>query len=68
VADPFHLVRNVGDALNRLLDSRRWLQPTPTPSPEIAQVRPAAPAASLAEDLRQAPQPTSRKRAIWEVG
>jgi uncharacterized protein YheU (UPF0270 family) len=65
VADRFHLLRNVGDALKTLLHWRRWLQPTIAPPPEIVPARPSAPVVSLAEDLKQAPQPTPRKRAVW---
>jgi len=67
VADRFHLLRNVGDALKALLHSRRWHQPPTATLPDMPRVSPSAPAASLAEDLRSAPQPTPRKRAIWEA-
>jgi transposase len=65
VADRFHLLRNVGDALKTLLHSRRWLEPTIAPSPEVVPAGPLAPVVSLAEARKQAPQPTPRKCALW---
>jgi transposase len=64
VADRFHLVRNVGDALKTLLHSRRWRPPTPAAPREGA---PCGALANAAELLSKPPQPTPRKRAIWEA-
>jgi transposase len=64
VADRFHLVRTVGDALKTLLHSRRWRPPTP------ASPREGAPCGALANGAElpsKPPQPTPRKRAIWEA-
>jgi transposase len=67
VADRFHLVRNVGDALKALLHSRRWCPPTTTTPPEMALGVTSAPASSLTEATRNTRQPTLRKRAVWEA-
>jgi transposase len=67
VADRFHLVRNVSEALNALLHSRRWHQLTPATLPAEAPPVTVATTASPAELRRQAPQPSPRKRTIWEA-
>jgi transposase len=58
VADRFHLVRNVGDALKTLLHSRRW-------QPSSAAALP--PPASATGSPGHTPQPTPRKHAVWEA-
>jgi transposase len=67
VADRFHLVRNVSDALKTLLHAHRWCQPPimvqPADSPPLATVPTPSPDAIHS----QAPQPTPRKRAVWEA-
>jgi transposase len=67
VADRFHLVRNVGDALKALLHSRRWQQPSIATPPEIGLVATSAPPASAAEGPGNTVQPTPRKRLVWEA-
>jgi transposase len=67
VADRFHLVRNVGDALKALFHSRRWQQPITATPPEIGLVAPSAPPASAAEAPGKTAQPTLRKRIVWEI-
>ena len=56
VADRFHLVRNVIEALRAVLYSRRWELPAPEQPPGAG---PPQPAATLAR------QPTPRKQAAW---
>jgi transposase len=58
VADRFHLVRNVGDALKTLLHSRRWHPPMVGTWP---------PPVSATESPGHIPQPTPRKHAVWEA-
>jgi hypothetical protein len=67
VADRFHLVRNVSEALKALLHSRRWPPPAPGSQRESSPQASATTPASPAEALCQAPQPTPRKRAVWEA-
>jgi transposase len=67
VADRFLLGHNVGDARKALLDSRRWHQPTIATLPEMALVVASVRPASSAEVPGEAPQPTPRKRAVWEA-
>jgi hypothetical protein len=64
VADRFHLLRNVGEALKTLLHSRRWRPPTPAAPPEST---PGGAMANAAEVPSNRPQPTPRKRALWEA-
>ncbi|MGH8056852.1 MAG: ISL3 family transposase, partial [Candidatus Entotheonellia bacterium] len=64
VADRFHLLRHVGGALKTLLHARRWRSPTPATPPE------GEPRGALANDRTwpsKSPQPTPRKRALWEA-
>ncbi len=62
VADRFHLVRNVGDALKKLFQSRSWKMPAkevnPTPPTETPDIEPAT-SISI-------PQPTPRKLTLWQ--
>jgi hypothetical protein len=58
VADRFHLVRNVGDALKTLLHSRRW-------QPSSAAALP--PPASATGSPGHTPEPTPRKYAAWDA-
>jgi len=67
VADRFHLVHNVGEALKALLHSCRWHQPAAAPLPEMALVVASVRPASSAEVPGEALQPTPRKRAVWEA-
>jgi len=65
MADRFHLVQDVSDALKTLLRSRRWRQPTTAALPEVSlasmvTTTPSAPP-------QHAPQPTPRKRSVWEA-
>lgn len=65
VADRFHLVHNISDALKELLRSRRWEAPAPTIEAEVApSVPPAALPGHVSPDRE--PEPTPRKRALWE--
>lgn len=68
VADRFHLVRNVGDALKELVRSRRWNRPRSAGEvaspPQAGQV--PVPAASSGSRGRE-PQPTPTKQARWEA-
>jgi transposase len=66
VADRFHLVRNVGDALKAVITSQQWEVPAAEdtlgePRPEQPDPTPHTPAPSTAS------QPTPRKRALWEA-
>jgi transposase len=65
VADRFHLVHNVGDALKELLRSRRWEIPVPQTDANVVQL---VPQAVLIEATLQVaePRPTPRKLALWE--
>jgi transposase len=67
VADRFHLVRNVSDALKTLLHAHRWRQPATMVSPAVSPRVPSAPPANSAAAPGQVPQPTPRKRAVWEA-
>ena len=61
VADRFHLLRNAGDALRKLIDSRRWVMTKPEikiPPSEMIENIPAMPV-----KLHQA---SPRKVARWE--
>ena len=65
VADRFHLVHNVGEALKKLLRSQRWIVPEPEsgagvilPDPTLVTER--APQVNV-------PKPTPRKQALWEA-
>ena len=65
VADRFHLVQNVSDALKTLLLARRWHQSTMAVeaegSPLASSVAPVRPA----EGAQTAPRPTPRQCALW---
>jgi transposase len=63
VADRFHLVHNVGDALKELYRSRQW--DIPAPSTESTPVPPAIPN-EITPPVKK-PEPTPRKRALWEA-
>jgi hypothetical protein len=67
VADRFHLVRNVSDALKTLLHAHRWRQPAITVPPADSAALATVPAPSPKAIIGQAPQPTPRKRAVWEA-
>jgi hypothetical protein len=67
VADRFHLVRNIGDALNALVHSRPWQQSTTAEKPETAPLD-APTTGPASSDIRpKEPQPSPRKRAFWEA-
>jgi transposase len=61
VADRFHLLRNVGDALKAVLRSQRGRQPAG--GPVMASERPARPV----QHVQDPEQPTPRKHALWEA-
>jgi transposase len=67
VADRFHLVRNVSDALKTLLHAGRWHPPATGLQPERSPHTSTTAAVSPAETSPKAPQPTPRKRALWEA-
>jgi transposase len=67
VADRFHLVRNVGNALKALLHSRWWHQPSAATPQAVSRVASSAPPASAPESSGKPPQPTPRKHAVWEA-
>ena len=67
VADRFHLVRKVGDALKALLHSRQWHHPAPVPQPAESLPSAAPITGRLAETPPNARQPTPRKRDVWEA-
>lgn len=67
VADRFHLVRNVGDALKALLHSHRWQPPIAATPPVVSLAAPAAPPASATESPGRTPQPTPPKHTAWEA-
>ncbi len=62
VADRFHLVHNVGDALKELLHSHRWQRPTAPTTPE-KQLTANVEEATLPDSRR----PTPRKQRLWEI-
>jgi len=63
VADRFHLVHNVGDALKELFRSRRWEIP-----PASTAATPVKPAVTIeATPPVKEPRPTPRKQALWEA-
>jgi transposase len=66
VADRFHLVQNVSDALKTLLHSRRWHQPTTAGQPSEASLA-STTMPTPSADAPHGPQPTARKRAVWEA-
>lgn len=65
VADRFHLVCNVNEALKELVRSRRWCLPKgeACPSPPV---EPALPPIAIRVRTPE-PQPTPTKRQLWEV-
>ncbi len=65
VADRFHLVHNVGEALKKLLRSQRWIVPeleseSETDPPNPFSAREPTPQAKVRK-------PTPRKQALWEA-
>jgi hypothetical protein len=67
VADRFHLVRHVSDALKVLLHSRRW-HPSASGCQSGLSPHPAAtPTVSPTDASLKALQSTPRKRALWEA-
>lgn len=68
VADRFHLVKNVGDALREVLDHKRWTVPVLTP--EEANVAsdcvpsPPTPIPDAPASIRQNPVVTERRREL----
>ena len=65
VADRFHLVHNVGEALKKLLRSHRWIVPEPETGatrgpPDSTLTKEPSPQVNL-------PKPSPRKQAIWEA-
>jgi hypothetical protein len=63
VADRFHLVRNVSDALKALLHAHRWRPPATTVQPADSPPLGTVPTPSPDAIISQAP----RKRAVWEA-
>jgi transposase len=62
VADRFHLVKNVNDALKELLRSHRWKIPENESVDEANDPEPS----SEVEDLIEHEQPSPAKIALWE--
>jgi transposase len=63
VADRFHLVHNVGDALKELFRSRQWEIP-----PASTAATPVKPAVTIeATPPVKEPRPTPRKQVLWEA-
>jgi transposase len=67
VADRFHLLRNVSDALKTVLHSQGWPQPVTVAPPAGLPSMSSEPPASPAQQAKAPAQPTSRKRAVWEA-
>jgi transposase len=67
VADRFHLIRNVSDALKTLLHAHRWRQPAAMVPPAVSPLVPSAPTVSSDAAPCKVPEPTPRKRAVWEA-
>jgi transposase len=67
VADRFHLVHNIGDALKVLVHSRRWHQPTTATPSESSFLDASSTARAPPEQGQRTSQHTPRKRAIWET-
>jgi transposase len=67
VADRFHLLRNVSEALKALLHSRRWHPPATGPQPELSPHASTTITVSPTDTPPKAMQPTPRKRAVWEA-
>jgi transposase len=67
VADRFHLVCNVGDALKQLLHSQRWEWPQTAvePPPDVSAASDPLPAPLTVD--RKIRAATPRKRAAWEA-
>ena len=63
VADRFHLVHNVGDALKELFRSSQWK--IPLPSTEATAANPILPSEAAAPVKQRGPTP--RKQALWEA-
>lgn len=64
VADRFHLVCNVSDALKELVRSGHWSLPTPVGESEKASGEPPSSGPTTPEEQ---PQATPRKQAAWEA-
>jgi transposase len=67
VADRFHLIRNVSDALKTLLHAHRWREPAAMVPPVVSPLVLSAPTVSSDAAPCKVPQPTPRKCAIWEA-
>ena len=67
VAERFHLVRHVSDALKTLPHAHRWRPPAITVQPAEAPPLATGPTPSPDAILSHASQPTPRKRAVWEA-
>jgi Transposase/zinc-finger of transposase IS204/IS1001/IS1096/IS1165 len=67
VADRFHLVRNVSDALKQLLHSQRWQLPRGDGAPLLETSAIAGPSAVPSAGERKIHEATPRKRAAWEA-
>lgn len=67
VADRFHLLRNVGNALKAVLHLQRWRQPATVAQPAGVPVMASELPASPAQHAKEFAQPTPRKRAMWEA-
>ncbi len=65
VADRFHLVHNVGEALKKLLRSQRWIVLEPETVATRAPPDPILPTEPSPQAIL--PKPTPRKQAIWEA-
>ena len=65
VADRFHLVHNVGEALQNLLRSQRWIVLEPETVATRAPPDPILPTEPSPHAIL--PKPTPRKQAIWEA-
>jgi DNA-binding NarL/FixJ family response regulator len=64
VADRFHLVKNVGDALRELVRSRRWNVPAPETEVTVSAHDPPA---VEGHTVNNEYKPSPRKQAIWEA-
>ena len=62
VADRFHLVHNVGEALKKLLRSHRWIAPEPETGARMTSSYSSVPTEPV-----NPPKPTPRKQALWEA-
>lgn len=62
VADRFHLVHNVGEALKKLLRSHRWIVPEPETGARMTSSYSSVPTEPV-----NPPKPTPRKQALWKA-